>query len=68
MTTATMPASRFGWQGQTVEYTVKTSGTARIVTPVQSPHGLRVRVLATRQVDGGTEARVAVNVAGPVFY
>ena len=33
-----------------------------------SEEGLQVRIVDTRQVDGGIEARVAIDVAGPVFY
>ncbi len=34
----------------------------------ESVDGLKVRVLSTRQVEDGIEAKVAVDVAGPVFY
>ncbi len=68
MKTTTMPASRFGWQGQTVEYVVKAVGATEILGPTESVDGLHVRVLDTRQVEDGVEARVAVDVAGPVLY
>jgi hypothetical protein len=68
MTSTTMPASRFGWQGQTVEYTVKAQGASQLTAPAKSVEGLKVRILGTRQVGDGIEAKVAVDVAGPVFY
>jgi len=68
MTSTTMPASRFGWQGQTVEYVVKAQGASEIAAPAENVDGLKVRILGTRQVGDGIEARVAVDVAGPVLY
>jgi hypothetical protein len=68
MKITTAPASRFGWQGQTLDYVVKAEGASAITAPAKAEEGLRVRVLDTRQVDGGVEARVSVEVTGPVFY
>jgi hypothetical protein len=68
MTATTVPASRFGWQGQTVEYVVKAQHASELATPRECADGLRVRVLNTRQVGDGIEAKVAVDVAGPVLY
>jgi hypothetical protein len=68
MNVTTVPASRFGWQGQTVEYVVKADGASKVSVPEKGTDGLRVRILDTRQVGNGVEARVAVDVTGPVFY
>ena len=68
MSTTTMPASRFGWEGQTLEYVVKVSGATDVSAPKEATDGLRVRVLGTQKVGDGLEARVAVDVAKPVFY
>ncbi len=37
MTATTMPASRFGWQGQTVEYVVKAKGASELACTARSP-------------------------------
>lgn len=68
MDITTSPASRFGWEGQTVEYLIKADGVTEFVAPKECPDGLTVRILDTRQVGDGVEARVAVDVAGPVMY
>ena len=68
MKTTTVPAARFAWQGQRVEYVVKAEGASEVSAPGTSEEGLQVRIVDTRQVDGGIEARVAIDVAGPVFY
>lgn len=68
MKTTTSPAARFGWQGQTVEYVVKAEGASELSVPEKTEEGLDVRVLETRKLADGVEARVAVDVAGPVLY
>lgn len=68
MNVITTPAARFGWEGQTVEYVVKAEGATQITAPKKTVDGLRVRVLDSRPVGNGVEARVAVEVASPVFY
>jgi hypothetical protein len=68
MNVTTSPASRFGWEGQTLEYVVKADGASEVSVPEKGTDGLRVRILDTRQVGDGIEARVAVDVAGPTFY
>ena len=68
MSATTMPASRFGWEGQTLEYVVKVEGANELRVPEKAEKGIRVRILDTRQVGDGVEARVAVDVTGPVFY
>lgn len=66
--TTTTPASRFGWPGQTVEYTVKVDKASELLPPATAEEGLEVRILDTRQVGDGLEARVAVDVTDPVLY
>lgn len=68
MKTTTLPASRFGWEGQTVEYTVRADGATELVAPATCPDGLKVRVLDSRRVGEGLEARVAVAVAPGTLY
>lgn len=68
MKITTTPASRFGWEGQTVEYVVKADGASEFAAPQDCPDGLKVRIMDTRQVEDGVEARIAVDVAGPVLY
>jgi len=68
MNTTTTPASRFGWPGQTLEYVVTAKGAMHVSAPATSEDGLRVRVLETRPVADGVQARVAVEVASPVLF
>jgi hypothetical protein len=68
MKVTTVPASRFGWEGQTLEYVVKADGASELRVPEKKEEGLDVHILDTRQVDGGVEARVSVEVTGPVLY
>ncbi|MHB9003648.1 MAG: hypothetical protein ACYC6C_06230 [Coriobacteriia bacterium] len=68
MNITTSPASRFGWEGQTVEYVVRAEGAAELLAPTDCPDELKVRIVDTRDVGDGVEALVAVDVAGPVMY
>ena len=68
MKVQTVPAGRFGWEGQTLEYVVKAKGASELRAPAQCEDGLKVRVIDTKQLADGIEARVAVDVAGPVLY
>lgn len=68
MNATTVPASRFGWDGQTVEYVVKAQGAKEVRVPDKCPGGLHMRILGTRVVNDGVEARVAVQVSNPLFY
>jgi hypothetical protein len=63
----TSPAGRFGWEGQTIEYTVKVEGASEVAAPAKTADGLKVRILDQHQAGSGVEARVAVDVAKPVF-
>lgn len=68
MKTTTVPASRFGWQGQTLTYTVKADGATEVRAPQDAKEGLTFRITDQRQTADGVEAQVAVEVAGPEFY
>lgn len=68
MQVTTVPASRFGWQGQTVEYVVTADGANEIAAPSECPDGVRVRVLDTQPTDTGVKARVAVDVSEGALY
>jgi len=68
MATTTEPAARFGWEGQTVEYIIRADNASELVVPEAHADGLEIRVMNTRQVGDGIEAKVAVEVAGPVLY
>lgn len=68
MATTTTPAARFGWPGQTLEYTVRADGASEIVAPAATEKGIKVRVLDTRSVGTAVEARVAVDVSEGVLY
>lgn len=64
----TRPASRFGWEGQTLEYVVTVDGATEVLVPKKSEDGMDVRITEMRQVGDGVEAKVVVDVTGPVFY
>lgn len=68
MSTTTTPASRFGWEGQTVEYVVHADGATELSAPGECPSGVKVRILDSRQVANGVEARVAVDVGQGALY
>ena len=68
MSTTTQPTSRFGWQGQTLEYVVKVDEAAELVPADAGTDGIAVRVKDVTKIGDGLEARVAVDVVGPVFY
>ncbi len=68
MKTTTRPASRFGWEGTTLNYAVKANGATELVVPKECEDGLKVRITDMRRVGDGVEADVAVDVAGPLFY
>lgn len=68
MSGTTSPSSRFGWEGQTVEYTVRVPGATKLALGKDCPDGVKVRILDTRPIADGVEAHVALDVAKPVFY
>lgn len=66
MNSTTMPAGRFGWEGQTLHYVVKAEGATELQVPDKTD-GVEVRITGTRQVGDGIEAQVDVEVTSPVF-
>jgi len=68
MTTTTTPASRFGWEGQTLEYVVRADGVRELSAPSACPDGVRVRIVDSRPVADGVEAHVAVDVGQGALY
>lgn len=67
MKITTEPAGRFAWRGQTVHYVVKAEGASEVSLPEKCPDGLQARITGLRQVDGGVEADLSVEVRDPVF-
>lgn len=68
MKVTTEPRSSFGWEGQNLEYVVKAEGCSELAVPKEGTDGLNVRILDQKRVGDGVEARVAVEVAKPVFF
>lgn len=62
------PGTRFGLQGETLEFVVSAKGATEIAAPKESPDGLQVRVGDVRQVGGGVEADVTVEVGEGALY
>lgn len=67
MKVTTAPAGRFGWEGQTLEYTVKADGASEIHVP-EAKKGLDVTVSEVHATADGVEATVEVAVTSPEFY
>ncbi len=67
MKITTSPTGRFAWEGQTVHYVVKAEGAAELSVAEEVPDGLQAKITAVRQVPGGVEADLAVEVRDPVF-
>lgn len=65
--TTTSPASRFGWEGTTLHYTVKAEEATEIKAP-EAVKGMDVRIGDMRPVAGGVEAEVTVQITEPTFY
>lgn len=68
MKITTTPASRFGWQGQTVHYTVTAQGGTSVSVPASIGAGTQVRVTDQHAVAGGAQAGVDVTVRDTEFY
>jgi hypothetical protein len=68
MEITTSPVCRVGWEGQTLHYVVTAQGATEVLAPVQTPEGIAVRVVDTRQVPGGVEADLEVDVLSSVAY
>lgn len=62
------PGTRFGMQGETLEFVVSAKGAAEISAPKESPDGLQVRVGDVRQVADGVEADVTVHAADGTLF
>ena len=68
MKATTQPATRFGWEGQTLQYVITVDGATEVLVPEKTEDGMDVRITEMRQTKGGVEANVAVDVTGPVFH
>jgi hypothetical protein len=67
MKITTSPASRFVWEGQTVEYLVKAAGATELRLTGEGLPGVQARVTDMCQTDGGVEARIQVEMSDPQF-
>jgi hypothetical protein len=68
MEITTVPSCRVGWQGQTLRYVVRAEGATEVLAPDNDMEGVAVRVTGTRQVDGGVEADLTVDVLDSTLY
>ncbi|MDI6901733.1 MAG: hypothetical protein QMC79_08590 [Anaerosomatales bacterium] len=68
MEITTTPVCRVGWKGETLQYVVKAEGATEVLAPAGGPDGLRVQVTGTRQVPGGVEADLEVQVLDSTAY
>lgn len=68
MKVTTIPASRFGWPGQTLEYTIRAEGASELSVPEACDKGISAKVLETKSGADGIEARVAVDITPGVLY
>lgn len=68
MKVTTTPASRFGWPGQTLEYTIRAEGASQLSMPQECDKGISARVLETKSGADGLEARIAVDVTEGALY
>jgi len=67
MKSTTMPAGRFGWEGQTLHYVIKADGAAELKLP-EAKKGVEITVSDVRDTGQGIEASVDVAVTSPEFY
>lgn len=68
MEITTSPGARFGWEGQTLEFTVSAQGASGVSAAKETPDGLQVRVGEVRQVGGGVQADVTVEVRDGAMF
>lgn len=68
MKVTTQPSCRVGSEGQTLSYVVKAQGASELVVGEGCPDALKVRIVETRQVQGGIEADVQVDVLDATPY
>lgn len=64
----TQPSCRVGSEGQTLRYVVNAQGATELSVGEGCPESLQVRVVETRQVDGGLEADLEVRVLDATPY
>jgi len=67
MKATTTPASRFGWQGTTLNYVIKADGATELRLPKEGIDGVQARITNLRHVGNGVEAQLAVDVKEGVF-
>jgi len=67
MKVTTVPAGRFGWEGQTLHYAISADGATELIVP-EAKKGLEITVSGVRKTGDGVEAQVDVLVTSPEFY
>lgn len=68
MEITTTPSCRVGWEGQTLTYVVKAEGATEVALPESPFEGLKARIVDQRQVDGGVEAQLVVDVTSSELF
>ena len=68
MKVTTQPSCRVGSEGQTLQYVVRADGASELAVAEGCPDALKVRIVETRQVSGGIEADVQVEVVDAAPY
>ena len=67
MRITTSPPSRFGWEGTTLEYTVKADGATELRVPQQSIPGVEASITNMQRTADGVQAHVKLDVRDPSF-
>lgn len=68
MKVTTQPACRVGSEGQVLRYVVTAEGATELSAGSAHPDALSLRVVETRQIPGGIEADVEVEVLDATPY
>lgn len=68
MQVTTEPICRVGWEGQTLHYIVTAEGATEVFVPENGSDAMQVRIVGTRQVENGVEARLEVDVLDSTPY
>ncbi len=68
MEITTTPICRVGWQGETLHYVVKAEGATELVIGEHDMEGVDARITGARQVEGGVEADLAVEIIDSELY
>lgn len=68
MKVTTRPICKVGSEGQTLSYVVKAQGASELTVGEGCPDTLKVRIVETRQVEGGIEADMKVEVLDSAPY